>query len=220
MSERSAACGASRRVDHRAGSDEASTPASPSACLAMTPACASAYSVHLPIVTRPPASSTASSASLMFDTCSTVGFLAASMSPFATLLSIDHCVRFGIEAGVDRPDAVLGLALPGELDRLLRLLRRLDDDRHHLVLLAVDRAVGLDHRGDGVAQQRAVARDPFGRGAVGVEHVERHQLDELHQRVAASASAAWRGTRPRDAARRRRSGRRSGRAGGRRWARG
>src|SRR5258705_7179561 len=29
------------------------------------------------------------------------------------------------EAGVDRPDAVLGFDLPGELDRGLRLLRRL-----------------------------------------------------------------------------------------------
>src|SRR5262245_18575857 len=55
------------------------------------------HSVHFPIVTRPPAAATASSASLTFDTCSTVGFLPASISPFATLLSIDHCVRSGLK---------------------------------------------------------------------------------------------------------------------------
>ena len=36
----------------------------------------------------------------------------------------------------------------------LRLLGRLHDDRHDLVPVAIDRAVGFDHRRDGVAQQR------------------------------------------------------------------
>src|SRR5262245_57364850 len=54
-----------------------------------------AHSVQLPMVTRPPAFSTASPASLMLATCSTLGFLAASMSPLETLFSIDHAVRLG-----------------------------------------------------------------------------------------------------------------------------
>ena len=143
------------------------------------------YSVQLPMVTRPPAFSTASLASSMLATCSTVGFLASSMSPLETLLSIDHCGALGIEALVHRPHAVLGQHVAGVFDRLLRLLGRLHDDRHDLVLLAIDRAIGLDHGRDGVAQQRAVARDPLGRGAVGVEHVVRHQVDQLDQHVQA-----------------------------------
>src|SRR5690242_18987781 len=55
------------------------------------------HSVHLPMVTRPPAASTASVASATLATCSTVGFLASSMSPLATLLSTDHCVRLGLK---------------------------------------------------------------------------------------------------------------------------
>src|SRR5262245_38718307 len=56
-----------------------------------------AYSVHLPMVTRPPAASTASLASAVLDTCSTVGFFASSTSPLTTLLSIDHWVRLGLK---------------------------------------------------------------------------------------------------------------------------
>src|SRR6187402_1983148 len=48
---------------------------------------------------------------------------------------VDRPLRaLGIEAGVDRPHAVLGVALPGVLDRVLRLLGGVDHDRHHLVL--------------------------------------------------------------------------------------
>src|SRR5499427_5228390 len=52
-------------------------------------------SLQFPMVTAPPAASTASLASAIFATCSTVGFLSLSISPFSALLSIDHCVRAG-----------------------------------------------------------------------------------------------------------------------------
>src|ERR1700682_2102567 len=47
-------------------------------------------SLQVPMVTRPPASSSASPASLRSMTSSTAGFLAASMSPWATSLSFCH----------------------------------------------------------------------------------------------------------------------------------
>ena len=46
------------------------------------------------MVTRPPAFATASLASFMLATCSTVGFCSGLMSPFSIEFSIDHCVRF------------------------------------------------------------------------------------------------------------------------------
>src|SRR5262249_21801036 len=42
------------------------------------------HSVQLPMVTRPPAASTAAAASLRSTTCSTLGFFVASMSPTET----------------------------------------------------------------------------------------------------------------------------------------
>src|SRR5689334_22193576 len=45
---------------------------------------APSHSLQLPMVTRPPAASTAALASFMSTTCSTLGFFAASMSPTET----------------------------------------------------------------------------------------------------------------------------------------
>src|SRR5215470_2432248 len=53
------------------------------------------YNLHSPIVTGPPAASTASLASAKLATCSTVGFLSLGTSPFSMLFSIDHAVRSG-----------------------------------------------------------------------------------------------------------------------------
>src|SRR5262249_38712565 len=53
------------------------------------------YNLHSPIVTGPPAASTASLASARFATCSTVGFLSLGTSPFSMLFSIVHAVRSG-----------------------------------------------------------------------------------------------------------------------------
>src|SRR5712691_9530184 len=51
------------------------------------------YSVQLPILVRPPASSTASVASDSSTICSKLGFLSFSTSPVETLFSADHSVR-------------------------------------------------------------------------------------------------------------------------------
>src|SRR5690242_5489439 len=53
------------------------------------------YNLQSPIVTGPPAASTASWASARLATCSTVGFLSLGMSPFSTLFSIVHAERSG-----------------------------------------------------------------------------------------------------------------------------
>ena len=82
----------------------------------------------------------------------------------------------GIEAGIDRPDAIFGQHVDGIFDRFFRFVRRFLDDWHDFRFVAEHGAIGLDHGGGGIAQQRAVARDPLERGAVGVEHVVRHQL--------------------------------------------
>ena len=107
------------------------------------------------------------------------------MSPFSTLLSIDHCVRFGSKPVLTDHTQFLVLLSQANSTAAFGFCVASTMIGTTLSFVAIDRAVGLDHRGDGVAQQRAVLGDPVGRGAIGVEHVERHQLDELHQRVQA-----------------------------------
>ena len=82
-------------------------------------------SLQLPMLTGPPAASTASLARAKLATCSTVGFL--SLLDVAVLDAVVDrpCGALGIEAAVDRPDAVLGQHVDGVFDRLLRLLGRL-----------------------------------------------------------------------------------------------
>ena len=115
------------------------------------------HSVHLPMVTRPPASSTASLASAILATCSTVGFLAGFDVAVGDAVFDRPLRALRVKAFIDRPHAILGLDFPGVFDRFLRLLRRFHHDRNDLVSFLVDGAVGFDHRGDRIAQQRAVA---------------------------------------------------------------
>ena len=97
---------------------------------------------------------------------------------------VDQPLRAGgIETGIDRPDAIFGQHVDGIFDRLSRLVRCLLDDRHDFRLVAEHGAIGLDHRGGGIAQERAVAGDPLQRGAVGVEHVIGHEIGELNENV-------------------------------------
>src|SRR5215510_16542267 len=85
---------------------------------------------------------------------------------------VDRPLRAGwIETGIDRPDAIFGQHVDGIFDRFPRFVRRFLDDRHDVRLVAEHGAIDLDHRGGGVALERAVAGDPLERGAVGVEHV-------------------------------------------------
>jgi len=91
----------------------------------------------------------------------------------------------GIETGIDRPDAIFGQHVDGIFDRFSRFVRRFFDDRHDFRLVAEHGAIGLDHGGGGIAQERAVARDPVERGTVGVEHVIGHEIGELNENVQA-----------------------------------
>ena len=89
----------------------------------------------------------------------------------------------GVEAGIDRPDTIFGEHVDRVFHRIPRLVCRFFDDRHDFRLVAKHGAIGLDHRGGGIAQERAVAGDPLERGAVGVEHVIGHEIGELNEGV-------------------------------------
>src|SRR6516162_7952238 len=92
---------------------------------------------------------------------------------------IDRPLRaIAIEPGVDRPDAIPGQDVESICYRLPWLVRGLLDDRDHLLALAKHGAVGLDHGGNRIAQERAIARDPTERRAIGIEHVARHEVGE------------------------------------------
>src|SRR5919198_2198402 len=51
----------------------------------------------------------------------------------------------GLVAGVDRPDAILGQKVVGELHRVLWLFGSLRHDRYHPGLVLIDGTVGFDH---------------------------------------------------------------------------
>src|SRR5665213_1308383 len=89
------------------------------------------------------------------------------------------------EAGVHGPNTVLGERIVGVLDRFARLVRRVDDDRDDLGLLAIDRPVALDQRGDDVAQQRRIFLNQVFRCAVCIEREVRHEGRELDEDVRA-----------------------------------
>src|SRR4030081_1096834 len=96
------------------------------------------------MVGGPPAAATASPASFSSMTSSTDGFLAASMSPWVTSLSIVHWVR--VRSKPSFTDQIQFLvSCPQAYSTASRLLGRRHHDRNDLVGVAVDRAVGLDH---------------------------------------------------------------------------